>query len=201
MTYEDLVPPAIDRTTEKYVPRVFGFRIHSSSGSLPRIGTQYPFICFSILIFCGSANTVSSSQSSSGSTNGHPTTSMIVGNDYHNEDAQLFPGNHPAAAAAKRKLASFNNSDRHHIVGANSTGDSYTSSAPVAPPTAMTASAPVPVAVAVIPSTAATPTATARIASPSSGMLTRAFTSMAQNKHASPEAGAGGSAGKKSRIE
>ena len=38
MTYEDLVPPAINRNSEQYVPRVFGFKIHSSSGSLPRIG-------------------------------------------------------------------------------------------------------------------------------------------------------------------
>ena len=34
MTFEDLVPePAGD----PYVPKVFGFRVHSSSGSLPQI--------------------------------------------------------------------------------------------------------------------------------------------------------------------
>ena len=36
MTYEDLVPEPV---AEQYVPRVFGFRIHHSSNSLPRAGS------------------------------------------------------------------------------------------------------------------------------------------------------------------
>lgn len=147
-------------------------------------------------------NTVSESQSS-GSSNGHPTASAMVTNDYNDEDAQLFPFGHPSSAV-KRKLASFNNGDRH-IVGTNSTGESYTSSVPLEDVVMGAAMAAAAAGVHVVPAAHPVPVLPAagahRSATSPTAAKAAATATIASIGVATAAGGGGGSAGKKSRIE